>query len=304
MSPRRPTAKRTLARSAAVVASLLSAGAIQLIGVTPAQAHGAPDNPVSRVYACSPEGSQSARSSAACTAAIALSAQGLVAWDNLRVANINGRDRQLIPDGKLCSGGLAAYRGLDLPRADWPATKVTAGASFRFTYRTTIQHPGTFRMYVTNDSYRPTQPLTWSDVESTPFLTAANPPVTGGAYRMSGRLPTGRTGRQIILTIWQTNPDTYYSCSDAIFGAPAAAPSKTADAAAGGVDGGSAPAQPPLPTLSPTDGVAPAGPIRSAVAVVPVSSSASPRVPITVGGLVALAIAAMGGVLLWRRRRT
>ncbi|MDT4986630.1 MAG: hypothetical protein QOI74_724 [Micromonosporaceae bacterium] len=303
MSPRRPTATHPIARAAAVVASLLSVGAFQLIGGAPAQAHGAPDNPVSRTFACSPLGSQSTRSSAACTAAIALSAQALVAWDNLRVANINGRDRQLIPDGRLCSGGLAAYRGLDLPRADWPATRVTAGATFKFSYRTTIQHPGTFRMYVTNDSYHPTQPLTWSDVEPTPFLTAANPPVTGGAYRMSGRLPVGRTGRQIILTIWQTNPDTYYSCSDAVFTAAATTPSKTADAAAAGVDGGSPPAQPPLPTLSPTDAATPAG-STGAVTVAAANTSASPMVPITIGGLVALAIVAMGGILLWRRRQS
>jgi len=48
-----------------------------------------------------------ARTSAACKAATAASGGGsaFTDWDNLRVPNVNGRDRQLIPDGKLCSGG-------------------------------------------------------------------------------------------------------------------------------------------------------------------------------------------------------
>src|SRR4051794_32502797 len=195
------TVYRTLARLALVAsAPILVTAAI----AAPAQAHGALDSPVSRVYACSPEGGQGARSTA-CRAAIAVAgAQPFADWDNLRVPNVNGRDRQLIPDGKLCSGGLAAYRGLDLPRADWPATKLTAGANFTFTYRTTIPHQGSFRMYVTKDGYDPTQPLKWSDLESKPFMTVSNPTIVNGAYTMPGKLPAGKTGRHLIYTIWQT----------------------------------------------------------------------------------------------------
>src|SRR5690348_7356384 len=195
------SAPRRLARLAA--APLLVTVVIQVLATAPAQAHGALNSPVSRAYACSPEGG-SARS-AACRAAIGVSgAQAFVDWDNLRVPNVNGRDRQLIPDGKLCSGGLPAYRGLDLPRADWPATKLTAGANFTFTYRTTIPHQGGFRMYVTRDGYDPTQPLKWSDLDAKPFLTVNNPRITNGAYVMPGKLPAGKTGRHIIYTIWQT----------------------------------------------------------------------------------------------------
>nr|WP_308194975.1 lytic polysaccharide monooxygenase [Micromonospora sp. R77] len=115
-------------------------------------------------------------------------------WDNIRVARVDGRDRERIPDGELCGGGLSAYQGLNLARADWPATEVTAGAKFTFRYRTTIPHRGTFRLYVTTASYAPTRRLTWSDLESKPFLTATDPPIRNGAYQMAGRLPTGATG--------------------------------------------------------------------------------------------------------------
>ena len=98
----RMTAHRTAALAAAAVGPLL----LNLWTAGPALAHGAPTDPVSRVYGCSPEGARAG--SAACKAAVAANGASFAAWDNLRVANVNGRDRQTIPDGKLCSGGLSA----------------------------------------------------------------------------------------------------------------------------------------------------------------------------------------------------
>lgn len=184
-----------------------------------ASAHGTLTAPVSRTAACGTEGGTAAQS-AACRAAIAASEPGAAAaWDNLRVADVNGRDRATIPDGKLCSGGLAQYAGLDLARADWPTTKVTPGASFTFRYRTTIPHEGTFRMYVTKPGYQPGKPLRWSDLESAPFLSITDPRLNDGAYVLPGRLPVGHAGHHVIYTIWQNSstPDTYYSCSDVEF---------------------------------------------------------------------------------------
>ncbi|SCG49469.1 lytic polysaccharide monooxygenase auxiliary activity family 9 protein [Micromonospora humi] len=201
--------RRALVAFAAVAATLL-------FPAVPASAHGAPTSPMSRGAACGPEGGRA--ESSACRAAIAAGA-AVREWDNIRVARIDGRDRERIPDGELCSGGLSAYRGLDLPRADWPATTLTAGARHTFRYRTTIPHKGTFRFYVTTDSYAPERRLTWADVETKPFLAVTDPPIRDGAYEMPGRLPAGRTGRHIIYVIWQNSntQDTYYSCSDVVF---------------------------------------------------------------------------------------
>jgi chitin-binding protein len=145
---------------------------------------------------------------------------------------VAGRDREVIPDGALCSGGAPGFAGLDLPRADWPATELAAGAELTVTYRTTIPHLGTFRMYLTRDGYEPEQPLAWSDLDDEPFLTATDPEVADGAYRLPGRLPSGRTGRHLILTVWQNSdtPDTYYSCTDVVFGEPTSAPTTAAAA--------------------------------------------------------------------------
>lgn len=206
-------------------AMVLVAAATVPLAATPAAAHGAPTNPVSRAAACGPEGRYAATS--ACRAAVQAGA-AVREWDNVRVAAINGRDRELIPDGELCSGGLSAYRGLDLPRTDWPSTELTTGAKFTFTYRTTIEHRGTFRLYVTKPDYDPRAPLTWADLEARPFLTMKDPPVRAGAYQLAGRLPAGRDGRHLIYTIWQNSstPDTYYSCSDVVFRGARATASK------------------------------------------------------------------------------
>jgi predicted carbohydrate-binding protein with CBM5 and CBM33 domain len=200
-----------------------------------AQAHGAPTDPVSRVYACSPEGGDAGRS-AACRAAVAANGAPFTAWDNLRVAGVNGRDRQVIPDGRLCSGNLPAYRGLDLARRDWPATRLTPGGRLTMTYASTIAHTGTFRLYLTEPGYDPAKPLTWSELPERPFAQVTDPPLRGGAYHIAATLPKDRTGRQVLYTIWQNSstPDTYYSCSDVVFAEKGAGTTKTGPAVSAG----------------------------------------------------------------------
>jgi chitin-binding protein len=309
-------AHRKLAGVALVVtAPLLLVG----LATMPAQAHGALDNPVSRVVACGPDGHQNAQS-AACKAAVAVSGTLPFAnWDNLRVANVGGRDREVIPDGKLCSGGLPAYKGLDLPRADWPATRLAAGAGFTFTYRETIPHKGTFRLYVTKDGYDPTKPLRWSDLESKPFLTATDPALTNGAYVMRGALPAAKTGHHLIYTIWQNSstPDTYYSCSDVSFGgavgagsravAPTNAAAEAPGAAAGSgnvvADNGASAtaAASEAPTQQQPSGVS--GSAR--VVTLTRASSTSSALSLAAGGAAVLAVAAgIGGFFLRRRSVT
>ncbi|MFJ2195885.1 lytic polysaccharide monooxygenase [Streptomyces violaceusniger] len=192
------------------------------LAAQPAQAHGAPTDPVSRTFACSPEGGGAARS-AACRAARAANGPEAADWDNLRIAGVAGRDRERVPDGKLCSGGLEAYRGLDLARPDWPSTRLSAGADLTLTYRSTIPHTGTFELYLTKEGYDPARPLKWSDLEAKPFATAKDPALVDGAYRIKATLPADRTGRQLLYTIWRntSTPDTYYSCSDVVLGAGA-----------------------------------------------------------------------------------
>ncbi|MBY8872820.1 lytic polysaccharide monooxygenase [Micromonospora sp. PLK6-60] len=200
-------------------------------------------SPVSRPYACFLEGPESP-TSPACRAAVAAGGtQALYDWNEVNIADAAGRHRQLIPDGRLCSANRDKYRGLDLARADWPATALPSGGTWTFAYRATAPHRGTFELYVTRTGYDPTGPLRWADLEL--FHTATDPALTDGAYRMAARLPQ-RTGRHLIYSIWQRSdsPEAFYTCSDVTFGGttPTTTPSPTTSPS---------PTVPPSPTPTP-----------------------------------------------------
>lgn len=277
----------------------------------PAQAHGAPTDPVSRVYACSPEGG-SANRSAACRAAISANGAPFTAWDNLRVAGVNGRDRQVIPDGRLCSGNLPAYRGLDLARRDWPATRLTPGGQLTMTYASTIAHTGTFRLYLTDPGYDPAKPLKWSDLPTRPFAEVTDPPLTNGAYHIRATLPADRTGRQVLYTIWQNSstPDTYYSCSDVVLQGAGTAARATKTPAASRAPAGAHPTRTTEETkpADPTPATE-KGPSSSAKASdgTPVAEAtradAGPSAPLLAGGAAAVLVLTGGAVLFLRLRR-
>ncbi|MER6677978.1 lytic polysaccharide monooxygenase [Streptomyces sp. NPDC000983] len=293
---------------AAAASALLALGT-----AVPAAAHGAPTDPVSRVLACSPEGGDAARSSA-CRAAVAANGAPFTAWDNLRIANVGGRDRQVVPDGELCSGGLPAYRGLDLARTDWPSTRLTPGAALTMRYASTIPHTGTFRLYLTEQGYDPTRPLTWADLPEQPFAEVRDPALADGAYRIRATLPKDRTGRHVLYTVWQNSstPDTYYSCSDVVFPAKekkSAAPTPSATASR---TPKSPSAKSPSPTASPSTAAVSPSAVRDRTASAPADATpvaaaaepdSGPSAPLLAGGAAAVLALTGGTALALRLRR-
>ncbi|WP_330176542.1 lytic polysaccharide monooxygenase [Streptomyces sp. NBC_01498] len=210
------TARR---RTAGIV--VLSAVPLLLVGTAavPAAAHGSMTDPVSRVSACFAEGPESPKS-AACKAAVAAGGtQALYDWNEVNIAAAAGNHQAIIPDGKLCSAGRDKYKGLDLPRGDWPSSPFTAG-NRTFTYRATAPHKGSFELYVTKDGYDPAKPLAWSDLEDKPFVTVTDPKLENGSYVFNGIVPN-KSGRHLIYSIWQRSdsPEAFYTCSDVVFGA-------------------------------------------------------------------------------------
>ncbi|MFE3073946.1 lytic polysaccharide monooxygenase [Streptomyces sp. NPDC059247] len=221
------TSRRTSA-AATTVAVLALAG----LSSGPASAHGSMTDPVSRVSACYAEGPESPKS-AACKAAVAAGGpQALYDWNGVNIANAAGKHRELIADGKLCSAGNDKYRGLDLARADWPASPLTAGAH-TFRYKGTAPHRGSFALYVTKDGYDPSKPLKWSDLEAKPFATVTDPRMESGDYVFRGTVPK-KSGRHLIYSVWQRSdsPEAFYTCSDVVFGKDGGgtAPAPTASA--------------------------------------------------------------------------
>ncbi|MFF3840794.1 lytic polysaccharide monooxygenase [Streptomyces sp. NPDC001930] len=221
------TSRRTAAVTATAVLALSG------LASAPAFAHGSMTDPVSRVSACYAEGPESPKS-AACKAAVAASGtQAFYDWNAVNIANAAGKHRELIPDGKLCSAGNDKYRGLDLARADWPASPMASGAH-TFRYKGTAPHRGSFALYVTKDGYDPSKPLKWSDLEDKPFATVTDPRMESGDYVFQGTVPK-KSGRHLIYSVWQRSdsPEAFYTCSDVVFGKDSGggtAPAPTASA--------------------------------------------------------------------------
>ncbi|MFI9201124.1 lytic polysaccharide monooxygenase [Streptomyces sp. NPDC053048] len=216
--------RRTTARVAARL-SVLGVAPLALTALTaaPAGAHGSLTDPVSRVSACFAEGPEHPRS-AACKAMVAAGGtQPLYDWNEVNIGDAAGRHRRIIPDGKLCSAGRAKYKGLDLPRADWPGSKLAPG-KHTFRYRATAPHRGTFELYITKPGYDPRKPLKWADLEAKPFAKVTDPTLRQGSYVFDGTVPK-RSGRHLVYSVWQRSdsPEAFYTCSDVDFGGKAPA---------------------------------------------------------------------------------
>jgi len=215
-------------------AVLLATGIGVTVVQTGASAHGAMMAPGSRTYFCWKDGLSGTNGAIipknpACAAAVA---QGgttpLYNWFAVLRSDGGGRMAGFIPDGQLCSGGTGGpydFAGYNLARNDWPQTHLTAGAGMRFDYNNWAKHPGTFSLYVTKDSWSPTRPLAWSDLESQPFSQVVNPTSVGGPgtndgrYSWTANLPSGKSGKHIIYSVWSRSDsqETFYGCSDVTF---------------------------------------------------------------------------------------
>ncbi|MFG3349744.1 lytic polysaccharide monooxygenase [Streptomyces sp. NPDC048018] len=292
-------------------AALTTTAALAFTGLAaaPVFAHGSMTDPVSRVATCYAEGPESPKS-AACKAAVAASGtQAFYDWNGVNIANAAGRHRELIPDGKLCSAGNDKYRGLDLARADWPASRMNSGAH-TFRYKGTAPHKGSFALYVTKDGYDPSKPLKWSDLEEKPFVTVTDPGMQNGDYVFSGTVPK-KSGRHLIYSVWQRSdsPEAFYTCSDVVFGAdtaPSSAPTAVVPTAAptaahGGHGGHTAPSGTPAPAGSAAPGTespataAPGTAAAGTAAPAPAPDGGSGEELAETGGDAATPYLAMGG---------
>jgi chitin-binding protein len=201
--------------AAAAGAALLVAAALRSMGPVPAQGQDAMFLPGSRTYLCYVDGHQPGGdirpANPACRNAMRVNGtQAFYDWFGVMRPDGQGRTRGFIPDGALCSAGLAKYAGFDAPRDDWPVTHLSEGANTRIEHGNRVAHPGWFSLYVTRDGYRASRPLTWNDMESQPFYSAAAPP---------GAILPRKTGRHVIYSVWtrENSHETFYGCVDVVF---------------------------------------------------------------------------------------
>ncbi|WAP56252.1 lytic polysaccharide monooxygenase auxiliary activity family 9 protein [Streptomyces sp. S465] len=192
--------------SAAVIGIGLAAISVLSTGGS-ASGHGYTDTPISRQKLC---------------ANGTVTGCGEVQYEPQSVEGPKGFPSGGPADGTICAGGNSRFSQLDDPRGgSWPATKLTAGANYTFNWKFTVSHATTdFKYYITKNGWNPSSKITRANLESQPFLTVPyngqRPPLT---FSHSGTLPSGKTGRHVILAVW-TIADTsnaFYACSDVQF---------------------------------------------------------------------------------------
>ncbi len=138
-------------------------------------------------------------------------------WNGLYKNNVGGNHQAHVPDGQLCSGGLAEsgrYRSLDTP-GPWKTT--TVGSNFTMHLYDQASHGADyFRVYVTRQGFNPeTQRLRWSDLQLV-RETGRYAPAQNISFDVSA---PGRSGHHVVFTIWKAShmDQTYYICSDVNF---------------------------------------------------------------------------------------
>ena len=189
-----------------------------VIAVKHLWAHGSMEDPVSRVYQCYQEGPDSPDSPACATAVAFKGTQPFYDWNGVNLL-AGGAHKQLIPDGKLCSANHAGFEGLDLPLTNWVAKTISPdqNGNYTFVYLGTAPHATAyFDYYITKDTYDPSKPLKWSDLETDPFCHT-NAPLRNGRYTMTCPLPD-KPGKRVIYNIWQRSDsaEAFYACIDVV----------------------------------------------------------------------------------------
>lgn len=150
---------------------------------------------------------------------------GSIQWEPQSVEGPKGFPGSGPADGQICNGGVGHFGQLSAPRTPsggaWPATSVRGGQSYTFRWQFTAMHATTdFKYYVTKQGWNQNHNLARSDLNLTPFLTVPyngqRPPST---LSHSGTLPSGLSGRHVILAVWTINDtgNAFYACSDVTF---------------------------------------------------------------------------------------
>ena len=189
-----------------------------------ASGHGSVSDPVSRVYRIFQDNPETPRSDVSAAAIAVAGTQAFYDWHEVSRV-VPGYDPEsiapyqaIIPNGQLAGAGREKYAGLNLVRADWPATPVNPGP-YPVEFDAWVPHdPSYFLAFITRDGWSPDQPLRWEDLESLPGADRAVR--DENYYRFNVDFPQ-RSGHHVLFVIWQRiDPagEVFFSASDIDFG--------------------------------------------------------------------------------------
>ncbi|MGP4115117.1 lytic polysaccharide monooxygenase [Streptomyces sp. 4N509B] len=221
----RPVARTRAVLSRAVTASALSGLLLAGTLAGDAGAHGATTSPPSRAYGCferwgtDPDPAMEWRDPM-CWQAWQANPTAVWDWGGVNRTGVGGDHRGAVPDGQLCSGGLARnglYAAFDEP-GPWHATVLPR--RFLLTISDLVPHGAAYvQVYISRHGFDPTtERLGWDDLELVVMTGSYPGPGSGGVYQVE--VDAGnRTGRHVVFTLWQAadRDETSYLCSDVIF---------------------------------------------------------------------------------------
>jgi chitin-binding protein len=217
----------------ALVGALAAALSVTVVTPTPASAHGNVTGPASRNYGCWERWGSKFQDPAMqtqdpmCWQAWQDNPNAMWNWNGLYREGLAGNHQGGIPDGTLCSGGLAEggrYRSMDTV-GNWTAANV--GNNFNVRLLDNARHGADYiDVYVSRAGFNPTTTaLKWSDltrvsqIGNTPAAQWPEQRADGVAINVPVSV-SGRSGRAIVYTIWKAShsDQSYYFCSDVNFG--------------------------------------------------------------------------------------
>lgn len=184
-------------------------------------AHGTMSHPKARILHCH-AGSQS-------EGCAAFKAQGGSVYDWREVWQKPGGEKTVAttPGDRLCDGGTKpSHRGRNA-LAQWPITtlKPDANGNVTLKWNHTVAHrTKSLQFFITKMPYDSTKPLQFSDFEKFCEQRDFTPAAAGEGREQeySCTLPAGKTGRHLIMSVWNTNHvgdgvtsgESYRACGD------------------------------------------------------------------------------------------
>ncbi|MFC6883923.1 MULTISPECIES: lytic polysaccharide monooxygenase auxiliary activity family 9 protein [Actinomadura] len=188
-------------------ATAVTAAGIPVVLASPALSHGYTTSPVSRSSNCATGKVKNC---------------GAIQWEPQSVEGPKGFPARGPADGKICAAGDGRWAPLDDPRGgQWPATRVTGGQAYTFSWRLTAVHStSSFRYFVTKDGWNPSAPLTRAQLDLTPFLQRDYGGKSPGSNPSHPGTMPAKQGRHLILAVWDVadTGNAFYSCADVDFG--------------------------------------------------------------------------------------
>lgn len=208
--------------------------------------HGAMMQPIARQLYCKQQGGfdypedGSGIKNEACRAAFVYKQDTIPRWERVQMfnewpaysQNMAGiqNPSEKVPDGQLCSAGIAKFEGINEPGPDWFKSIVNVyGDTAIMTYDATQVHePSEWKLYLSKPGFdAATQRLKWEDLEPLEITKVNVPeeskqgvqPKYAGQYTLYVKIPEGypRDKAAIIYTQWERNDpakETFFSCSD------------------------------------------------------------------------------------------